>query len=62
MASDEGKKLFINLNAIPKTQGMTMKQFMYYLKASNIGYLDPTEEGKRQGVDVTNAVKELTCL
>ena len=59
MASDEGKKLFINLNAIPKTQGMTMKQFMYYLKASNIGYLDPTEEGKRQGVDVTNAVKEI---
>ena len=38
---------------------MTMKQFMYYLKASNIGYLDPTEEGKRQGVDVTNAVKEI---
>lgn len=59
MQSDEGKKLFINLRAIPKTQGMNMKQFMYYLKASNIGYLDPTEEGKKILGDVTSAVKEI---
>lgn len=57
--SDEGKKLFMNLNTIPKTQGMTMKQFMYYLKASNIGYLDPSEEGKKSMADVTNSVKEV---
>lgn len=59
MQSDEGKKLFLNLNTIPKTQGMTMKQFMFYLKASNIGYLDPSEEGKKTMGDVTNSVKEI---
>lgn len=60
MNSDKGKKFFINLNTIPKTQGMTMKQFMYYLETSGIGYLDPTEEGKRaNNGDVTNAIKEV---
>ena len=59
MQSDKGKKMFMNLNTIPKNQGMNMKQFMYFLETSHIGYLDPTEEGKRQNADITNAVKEV---
>lgn len=59
MASDEGKKLMININAIPKSLGIDTKKFLYFLKANNIGFLNPAEEGNRTNTDVTNLVKEV---
>lgn len=59
MASDEGKKIFMDYKAIPKTSGLDFKQFMHYLKVNNLGFLDPSEEGKKISGDVTNAVKEI---
>jgi hypothetical protein len=45
LASDKGKKLLMNINAIPKSSGIDIKQWKYFLEASNIGWYDPTEEG-----------------
>ena len=45
MASDQGKIIFMNLNAIPKSSGIDVDKFMYYAQASKIAYVDPTEEG-----------------
>ena len=58
-ASDQGKQLFMNLNMVPKKSGINLEKWMYYLQASKIGFLDPTEEGNKGVGDVTQAVKEI---
>lgn len=57
-ASDEGKKLLLNLNLIPKGSGLTTEKWMHYFTANKIGYLDPKEEGNRNS-DITQAAKEI---
>lgn len=64
MAQDKGKKLFMNLNAIPSSAGINLAKWEHYLDASAIGYLNPNEEGMRKGgggtnADVTNLVKSI---
>lgn len=61
MASDKGKILLLNLNMIPKSKGIDLKKMLYYMESSKIGFLNPAEEGSRngQGGDVTNAAKEI---
>ena len=60
MASDKGKILMMNMNLIPKSQGVDLSKWLYYAESLKIGFLNPNEEGNRgaQG-DVTNAVKEI---
>lgn len=57
-ASDEGKKLLLNLNLIPKGSGMDLEKWMHYFSANKIGFMDPNEEGNRNA-DITNAAKEV---
>ena len=57
-ASDEGKKLLINLGLIPKGAGITVEKWMHYFSANKIGFLDPNEEGNRNA-DITQAAKEI---
>ena len=59
LASDEGKKIVFNINAIPKSAGVSMEQWMYFMKANNIIFANPNEEGNRGGGDVTNMAKEI---
>jgi hypothetical protein len=59
MAHDKGKKVFMNVNAISKAQGMDVKDFLYYLEADSIGFMDPTEEGKKFMGDMGSLVKEI---
>lgn len=63
MASDKGKIMLMNMNMIPKSQGVDIAKFLYYMESSKIGFLNPQEEGKKgvaaQGADITNAVKEI---
>jgi hypothetical protein len=61
MASDKGKILMMNIGAIPKSAGIDLKKFMYFLEANKIGFMNPNEEGKKgsgQG-DIVNMVKEI---
>lgn len=59
MASDEGKKLLINANLIPKHSGVDIKEWMYMFKVNNIGILDPSEEGNKGNQNMGEAAKEI---
>jgi hypothetical protein len=59
MASDKGKILAMNINSIPKSSGIDTAQFMYFMEANHIAFLNPNEEGNRAGGDITNMVKEI---
>jgi len=59
MASDKGKMLMMNLNAIPKTAGIDIAKWNYYADATKIMYVNPNEEGNRNSQDVTTLAKEI---
>lgn len=59
MASDKGKILAANINGIPKSSGIDVKKFIYFMEANKIAFLNPKEEGNRGSGDVTNMVKEI---
>jgi len=56
LASDKGKKVMMNINAIPKESGMDIKQWQYFFESSPFMWTNPEEEGAGQG-DVTNMAK-----
>lgn len=58
MASDKGKILLMNINSIPKSQGIDMKKWLYYAESMKIGWINPNEEGNRN-TDTTNVAKEI---
>jgi hypothetical protein len=59
MAQDKGKKVAINIGAIPtKSAKITLSEFERYIEANNYFYLNPNEEGNRYA-DITQLVKEI---
>ncbi len=46
-ASDMGKIMLMDLAQIPRSEGIDMDQWMYYLKAMKIAFINSHEEGKR---------------
>lgn len=56
MASDKGKLLLLNMNLIPRSQGIDLEKWHYYAEATQVGWVDPNEEGNR-GSDVVNSTK-----
>ena len=59
MASDKGKILAANINAIPSSSGLDINKFLYFMEANKIAFLNPNEEGNKTAGDVTNLVKEI---
>ena len=59
IASDDGKTLLINANLIPKSAGLDVEKWMYYLKVNKMGLLNPNEEGNKGNSDITQAAKEI---
>lgn len=61
MASDKGKILAANINAVPKSAGIDIGKFQYFMEANKIAWFNPQEEGNKggQGGDVTNLIKEI---
>lgn len=45
MASDKGKKVFMNINAIPDSAGIDIEKFQYYMESSPFAWYNPNEEG-----------------
>jgi len=45
LASDEGKKVLMNINAIPDSAGIDIEKWTYFMKSSSIMWYDPNEEG-----------------
>lgn len=58
IASDKGRKAFINIAAVPRSAGISLKQFEYYMESNQYTYLNPNEEGNRFG-NIGELVKEV---
>ena len=58
LASDKGKLMLMNINAIPRSAGIDIEKWLYYAEALKIGWVNPNEEGNK-GLDVTNMAKEI---
>ena len=44
-ASDKGKKVLMNINAIPDSAGIDIEKFQYFFESSPFGWFNPNEEG-----------------
>ena len=45
MASDKGKKVLMNINAVPDSVGIDIEKFQYYMESSPFAWYNPNEEG-----------------
>lgn len=60
LASDKGKILMMNINAIPKSSGINLTKFQYFLESTKIAYFNPSEEGnKGNPTSVGDIAKEI---
>lgn len=57
IASDKGKKVLMNINAIPDSAGMNIKQWQYFLESTPYMWYDNSEEGKGQQFDANTVAK-----
>lgn len=60
LASDKGKKVLMNLNAIPDSVGLDITKFKYFMETSPYGWLDPNQEGT--GYNDMNTVAKVIDL
>ncbi len=58
LATDKGKKILMNINAIPDTDEIDIKKWQYFLETTPIVYFNPDEEGKGYQ-DANTIAKEL---
>jgi len=60
LASDKGKILMMNVNMIPRTAGMDLQKWLYYIESTKIGFYNPNEEGnKNTNGNVGEVAKEI---
>lgn len=57
LASDKGKKILMNINAIPDSADFDIHKWQYFLESSPFVYYDPDEEGS--SMDANNVAKTL---
>lgn len=61
--SDEGKKILMNINAVPSDNGMTLEQWQYLSKATPYMFYNPDEEGMtHQDVNTIAKVLDLSLI
>lgn len=58
LASDKGKKVMMNINAIPDSAGIDIEKWKYFMDASPVMWFDPNEEGTGYG-DVNTMAKSI---
>lgn len=46
-AQDQGKKFIMDLAQIPRSEGISLEKWIYYLKATGIAFINSFEEGKK---------------
>jgi hypothetical protein len=58
LASDKGKKILMNINALPKDKGMDIEQWQYFFESTPFAWFNPDEEGMEYS-DVNTMAKVL---
>lgn len=56
MASDKGKKVMMNINAVPDSAGIDIEKFQYFFESTPFGWFNPNEEGVGYG-DINTIAK-----
>ena len=59
-ASDKGKKVLMNINAIPDSSGIDIDKFQHFFEHTSFGWYDPNEEGT--GYNDVNTVAKVLDL
>ena len=59
MASDRGKKLMMNINAIPDSAGIDIHQWQHFFDSTPFMFFNPNEEGMDGYSDVSTMAKEI---
>jgi len=59
MATDLGKIAVGDVTKVARSMGMDISKFMYYAAANRVTWVNPSEEGNRGDMNVTNLFKEL---
>lgn len=60
MASDKGKKVLMNINAVPDSAGIDIEKFQYFFESSPFGWFNPNEEGT--GYNDVNTIAKVIDL
>lgn len=58
LASDKGKKVMMNINAIPDSAGIDIEKWQYFFESSPFMWFDPNEEGTQYS-DVNMMAKQI---
>lgn len=58
LASDKGKKVLMNINAIPDSSGIDMAKWKYFFETTPFMWIDPNEEGVDYK-DINTLAKEI---
>lgn len=59
LASDKGKKILMNINAIPESAGMDIEKWQYFFESTPFMWFNPDEEGNTGYNDVNTMAKEI---
>jgi hypothetical protein len=62
IASDKGKKVLMNINTIPDSAGINIKQWQYFMESSPYMWYDPSEEGNSGGYTDASTVAKVIDL
>lgn len=62
LASDKGKKILMNINAIPDSDGMDIKKWQHFMESSPFIYYNPDEEGSSMDANNVAKVIDLSLL
>ena len=58
LASDKGKKVLMNINSVPDTDGMDLQKWQYFFENTPFMWYDPNQEGTGY-TDVNTVAKEI---
>lgn len=59
LASDKGKILMMNIDALPESAGVDIEKFMYFMEANKIAFYQTSSEGKKYDPNVGAIGKEI---
>ncbi len=58
LASDKGKKILMNINAIPDSDGIDLAKWQYFMESTPFLWFNPNEEGTGYN-DINNMAKQI---
>ncbi len=61
-ASDMGKIMLMDISQIPRAEGIDPEQWLYYMKATKVAFINPFEEGKGKFAGQRSTFQNFTSI